>query len=82
MKSFFDTYYAPNNAVLVVSGDATADEVMKLAEKHFGGIPSRPLPPRPDIIRAAADGREDVHRERQARADAGDSRSAITCRTA
>jgi predicted Zn-dependent peptidase len=25
------------------------DEVMKLAEKHFGSIPSRPLPPRPDI---------------------------------
>jgi zinc protease len=49
VKKFFDTYYAPNNAVLVVSGDTTPDEVMKLAEKHFGGIPSRPLPPRPDI---------------------------------
>lgn len=49
VKKFFDTYYAPNNAVLVVSGDATPDEVMKFAEKHFGGIPSRPLPPRPDI---------------------------------
>jgi zinc protease len=49
VKKFFDTYYAPNNAVLVVSGDATPDDVMKFAEKHFGGIPSRPLPPRPDI---------------------------------
>jgi zinc protease len=49
VKKFFDTYYAPNNAVLVVSGDTTPDEVMRLAEKHFGGIPSRPLPPRPDI---------------------------------
>src|SRR5262245_61122821 len=49
VKKFFDTYYAPNNAVLVVVGDTTADEVMKLAEKHFGSIPSRPLPPRPDI---------------------------------
>jgi zinc protease len=49
VKQFFDTYYAPNNAVLVVSGDTTVDEVMKLAEKHFGGIPSRQLPPRPDI---------------------------------
>src|SRR5436190_2378766 len=49
VKTFFDTYYTPNNAVLVVSGDATPDEVMKLAEKHFGGIASRPLPPRPDI---------------------------------
>ena len=49
VKKFFDTYYAPNNAVLVVSGDTTPDEVMKLAEKHFGTIPSRALPPRPDI---------------------------------
>src|SRR6478672_13458073 len=49
VKKFFDTYYAPNNAVLVVSGDTTTDEVMKLAEKHFGAIPQRPLPPRPDI---------------------------------
>ncbi|HET6959019.1 MAG TPA: pitrilysin family protein [Vicinamibacterales bacterium] len=49
VKKFFDTYYAPNNAVLVVSGDTTPDEVMKLAEKHFGAIPSRALPPRPDI---------------------------------
>jgi zinc protease len=49
VKKFFDTYYAPNNAVLVVTGDVTVDEVMRLAEKHFGGIPRRPLPPRPDI---------------------------------
>jgi predicted Zn-dependent peptidase len=49
VKNFFDTYYAPNNAVLVVAGDATPDEVMKLAEKHFGSIPQRASPPRPDI---------------------------------
>src|SRR5262245_1917568 len=49
VKKFFETYYAPNNAVLVVTGDTTVDEVMRLAEKHFGGIPSRTLPPRPDI---------------------------------
>ena len=49
VKQFFDTYYAPNNAVLVVAGDATPDEAMKLAEKHFGSIPQRQLPARPDI---------------------------------
>ena len=48
-KKFFDTYYAPNNAVRVVSGDTTSDEVLKLAEKQFGGIASRPPPSRPDI---------------------------------
>jgi predicted Zn-dependent peptidase len=53
VKKFFDTYYAPNNAVLVVTGDATPDEVMKLAEKHFGSIPRRAQPPRPDISEPA-----------------------------
>ena len=49
VKKFFDTYYAPNNAVLVVVGDATPDEVVRLAEKHFGSIPSRQVPPLPDV---------------------------------
>jgi zinc protease len=49
VKSFFDTYYAPNNAVLVVAGDTTPDEVMKFAAKHFGAIPSRQVPPPPDV---------------------------------
>src|SRR6266566_6212623 len=53
VKKFFDTYYAPNNAVLVVAGDAKPDEVVTLAQKYFGGIPSRPLPPPPDISEPA-----------------------------
>jgi predicted Zn-dependent peptidase len=49
VRRFFETYYAPNNAVLVVVGDASADEVMRLAEKHFGSIPSREAPALPDV---------------------------------
>ena len=49
VKKFFDTYYTPNNAVLVVVGDVKPDEVKKLAEKHFGAIPSRTPPPPPDV---------------------------------
>ncbi|MDP3717926.1 MAG: pitrilysin family protein [Acidobacteriota bacterium] len=49
VRSFFKTYYAPNNAVLVVVGDTTAAEVRRLAEKHFGSIPRQPLPPPADI---------------------------------
>ena len=47
---FYKRYYAPNNAVLVVSGDVTANEVRKLAEATYGRIETRPLPaarPRP-----------------------------------
>src|SRR5918994_153247 len=46
VRAFFKTYYAPNNAVLVVVGDTTAAEVRTLAEKHFGDIPrGTPAPP-------------------------------------
>ena len=44
VRNFFKTYYAPNNAVLVVVGDVNAAEIRTLAEKHFGGIPRQPLP--------------------------------------
>ncbi len=48
VRNFFKTYYAPNNAVLVVVGDTTAVEVRKLAETHFGPIPRQELPTPPD----------------------------------
>ncbi len=45
--SFYDTYYSPNNAILVVSGDVEPDEVRRLAEKYYGVIPANPdLPER------------------------------------
>jgi len=37
--AWYETHYAPNNAILVVAGDVTADEVRSLAEKHYGPIP-------------------------------------------
>ena len=44
---FYDTYYYPNNAILVVSGDVDADEVKQLAETYYGAIPANPdLPER------------------------------------
>jgi len=41
VKNFFFRYYAPNNAVLAISGNITVNEVKELAEKWFGDIPSR-----------------------------------------
>ncbi len=44
---FYRTYYAPNNAILVVSGDVYPDDVRALAEKYYGAIPANPdLPER------------------------------------
>ncbi len=46
VKDFFYSHYAPNNAVLSVSGNITFEETMRLAEKWMGGIPSRDIAPR------------------------------------
>ena len=43
---FYETWYAPNNAILIVSGDITAEELRPLAEKTYGKIPARPVPDR------------------------------------
>jgi zinc protease len=43
---FYRTWYAPNNAVLIVAGDIDAAELRPLADKYYGAIPARPLPDR------------------------------------
>lgn len=44
---FYETFYAPNNAILIVAGDVEPEEVKRLAEQHFGPIPANPdLPER------------------------------------
>ncbi|MFD0859342.1 M16 family metallopeptidase [Roseovarius aquimarinus] len=46
-KEFYRTYYAPNDAIVVVAGDVNPEEVLALAEKHYGAIPANPdLPER------------------------------------
>jgi zinc protease len=40
--AYYKRYYAPNNAILVVSGDVTADEVKAMAEAVYGKIPANP----------------------------------------
>jgi zinc protease len=44
-KEFFRTYYAPGNASLAVAGDVSTDEVVRLVERYFGGIPNGPAVP-------------------------------------
>lgn len=41
-RAFYDLMYAPNNAILVVAGDVTPDEVLSLARTHYGPIPANP----------------------------------------
>ncbi|MBY6160551.1 insulinase family protein [Mameliella alba] len=43
--AYYRKYYAPNNAILIVAGDVTPEEVRALAQEHYA-----PLPPNPDLV--------------------------------
>jgi predicted Zn-dependent peptidase len=47
--AFFDTYYAPANAVLCLAGDLDPAQAAELVERHFSSVAERPAPKRPDF---------------------------------
>jgi zinc protease len=49
VQSFFKTYYAPNNAVLVLVGDFDSEDALAKVQKYFGSIPQEPAPPKVDL---------------------------------
>ncbi|ANP45391.1 M16 family metallopeptidase [Candidatus Viadribacter manganicus] len=59
MANYHSAYWRPDNAVLVITGDVSAQEGFALAENYFGNWarPSTPLPPRPDATAYAAPSR-------------------------
>src|ERR1700744_4570001 len=48
-QDFYNHHYAPNNAILVVAGDVTKEEVRAAAENAYAKVPARPLVPRPEF---------------------------------
>ncbi|MCR4305040.1 MAG: insulinase family protein [Gallionella sp.] len=44
-RVWYNRWYAPNNATLVIAGDVKAEEVFKLAQRHYGGVSNRRLAP-------------------------------------
>jgi zinc protease len=44
LKDYYQKFYAPNNAVMFVVGDVSADEVFRLAGKYFASIKAQPAP--------------------------------------
>ncbi len=48
VQAFFRTYYAPNNAVLLMVGDVEPQEGLRLAERYFGDIAANSAPARAD----------------------------------
>ncbi len=49
VQDFFRIYYAPNNAVLVISGAIEPQQTMELVKKYFATIPKQPAPPPIDV---------------------------------
>lgn len=65
VKEFFYRFYAPNNAILAVTGHISLEETIRLAEKWFGPIPARNVPKRnlPKEIQQTAIRRKTVERK-------------------
>src|SRR5579872_482004 len=68
VAKFFKTFYAPNNAVMVIVGDIQIPQTRKLIEEYFGDIPSQPKPAKPDLSEPATPApRSDTYRDAHAR---------------
>ena len=63
VRAFYRTFYAPNNATVVVVGAVEPDQVMQLVDSAYGALPAAALPPAPSAIEPEQDG------ERRARFD-------------
>src|ERR1700739_1767630 len=49
LKNFYKTWYAPNNAILVIAGDVEPDAVLAKVREYYGKIERKTLPPRPEV---------------------------------
>jgi zinc protease len=49
LKKFYETWYAPNNAILVIVGDVQPQDALAEVKQLFNTIPSKTIPPRPVI---------------------------------
>ena len=49
LKEFHDKWYAPNNAILVITGDVDATETLAKIKQYYGTIPRKNLPPRHEV---------------------------------
>ena len=60
-KAWYDTWYVPNNATLILTGDIDHKQAFALAEKHYGALERRPLPTRKPLAEPAQEGTRRVN---------------------
>ena len=67
LEYYFKTYYAPNNCVVVISGNVKTSEVKKLAEKYFQPIPAQPRPKPVHLLETPQEGERRIVVKKQVR---------------
>jgi zinc protease len=50
LRSFYHTWYHPNNAVYIITGDVDGPSTIAKVKKYFGSIPAAPLPAKPKVV--------------------------------
>jgi len=66
LKTYYEKYYVPNNATLVIVGDVTAETALPVIKKHFEGIPKGSPPPPPSIVEPEQKGERRIVVKRKA----------------
>jgi zinc protease len=66
LRAWYDTYYRPNNAVLVAVGDFSAPALLDKVRLRFGEIPRGPDPPRPAVVEPPQHGERRVWLRKEA----------------
>jgi zinc protease len=49
LRQFYQHWYAPNNAILIIAGDVQPEQVLSKVKDLYGSIPRKQLPPRPEV---------------------------------
>lgn len=65
LDNYFRTYYAPNNAVVVISGNVKLNNIKKLAEKYLEPIPAQPAPKAVNLVEPPQKGERRIMVEKQ-----------------
>ena len=62
-RAFYETWYGPGNATLVLVGDFQEEQAREIVERYFGPVPARPAPPVPDMEEPTPQARTEHQRQ-------------------
>jgi zinc protease len=66
LRAYYDTYYIPNNATIVVVGDFDSERMLSEIKKYFGGIPKGQEPPKMTVVEPEQKGERRLYLKREA----------------